>query len=236
MPLDILIFAGIAAFFVWKLRQVLGQKHGDERERPNRFTLQAEIEKQRAEQARAAASESANNETIDGEAREVGASAGALPAPPPAPQGSLAGALAALRAADKNFDEKAFVQGARTAFSMIVEAFARGDLETLRGLLKPHVFVGFEAEIARRQAAGETMHATIQRILAADLAQVRLDGEVALVTVDFTSEQVTATTNTTGEVLDGDLKKPQVVAESWTFERNTSSADPTWFLLATRSR
>lgn len=234
MPFDILIFAAIAAFFVWKLRQVLGQKSGDERERPNQFTAAEEAEKRQAEIQKKYGPQGAPPATpsiIDGEAVEV------QPRPPaPLPQGSLASAIAGIKAADPSFDERRFISGARTAFTMIVESFAKGDTETLKGLLKPSVYAGFETEIERRKAAGETASTTIQRLLAADIANVRIDGKLALVTVDFTSEQLSVTRNAQGEVIDGDPKKPEHVAESWTFERDTASSDPTWFLVSTRTR
>lgn len=233
MPIDILIFAAVAGFFVWKLRQVLGQKHGDERERPNRFTAAEEAAKRDAQQA------GASNDTgpiINGEAVEVKAPV-MLPAQAQtSPQGSLAGAIASIRLVDPHFDEKQFLAGARAAFTMIVENFAKGDLPALKKLLKPAVYAGFETEIERRVAAGEVMQTSILRILAADIANVRIDGSTVLLTVDFTSEQQSATTNAQGEVIDGDLKKPQHVAESWTFERDSTSSDPTWFLVSTRTR
>lgn len=221
MPFDILIFAAVAGFFVWKLRQVLGQKHGDERERPNRFTVQPEADKLALPKTM----------VIDGEASEVRSQAALT-----SPQGSLASAIASVKTADPRFDEKQFLAAARSAFTLIVESFAKGDVVTLKGLLKPVVFAGFETEIARRQEAGETVQTTIVRLLAADIAAVRLDGSVANITVDFTSEQQSVTTNAQGEVIDGDPKKPQHVAESWAFERDTATADPTWFLVSTRPR
>lgn len=230
MPFDILIFAAIAGFFVWKLRQVLGQKSGDERERPNVFKLREDAEKRQQEARDQQGSDAPA--IIDGEAVEV-----VRPRPPaPLPQGSLASAIAGVRALDPSFDEKRFLSAARTAFTMIVDAFAKGDTDTLKSLLKPAVYAGFETEIERRKTAGETLATTIQRLLAADIANVRIDGKTVLLTVDFTSEQLSVTRNAQGEVIDGDPKKAEHLSESWTFERDTSSNDPTWFLVSTRTR
>lgn len=224
MSFDILIFAAIAGFFVWKLRQVLGQKHGDEREQPNPFTRPPEAEQPVQDSADGGL-------IIDGEATEV------RPRPAiAAPVGSLASAIAAVRALDPAFEEKAFLQKARSAFTFIVEAFAKGDTDTLKQLLRSDVYAGFAGEIERRNAAGETTHTTIQRLLAADIASVRTEDKKAIVTVDFTSEQLSWTKNAQGEVIDGNPSKAEQVAESWTFERDTSSRDPTWFLVATRTR
>lgn len=222
MPLDIIIFAAIAGFFVWKLRQVLGQKHGDERQQPNPFARPPEAP---------AKEESPADTIIDGEATEVRPRIELAP-----PVGSLASQVAQVKALDNAFDERQFLQGARSAFTFIVEAFGKGDTDTLKGLLKPGVYAGFEGEIERRKAAGETTHTTIQRLLAADISAVRTEGKTAVVTVDFTSEQLSWTKNAQGEVIDGNPNKAEHVAESWTFERDTTNRDPTWLLVATRTR
>ena len=65
--------------------------------------------------------------------------------------------LAALRARDPSFDVGAFLHGAKQAYEMVVTAFARGDRDTLRGLLSPSVMDSFEAAIATREAEERTV-------------------------------------------------------------------------------
>lgn len=217
MIIDIIIFAAIAVFFVWKLRSVLGQRTGEERDRGNPFAVAEQPEPEEETDAPV---------IIEGQARSVA---------PEAPANSLAGAINQVRQLDPAFDEKHFLAGARAAFTLIVEAFAKGDEAALKNLLRPTVLAGFVNEIARRKAAGEIMETRIVRLLAADISAARTDGKTAVVTVDFTSEQVSFTKNGAGEVIDGDEKKLQHVAESWTFERDTTLRDPNWFLTATRA-
>ncbi len=64
--------------------------------------------------------------------------------------------LDAVAASDPNFDGKAFLNGARRAYELIVTAFAKGDRETLKPLLSQDVFDGFScghraARAARRK-------------------------------------------------------------------------------------
>lgn len=214
MIIDIIIFAALAAFFVWKLRSVLGQKTGDERPPVNPFAQQP-----------AAAPANDTGSVIESTAREV-----------PHPAGSLTAAIAAIKYADVSFDEKRFLVGSRTAFSMIVEAFAKGDVGTLGTLLRPAVLSGFVNEIERRKTAGEAVETRIQRILAADISAARIDGTTAVITVDFTSEQLSVTRNAANEVIDGNPNKAELVSESWVFERDITNKDPNWFLVATKTR
>ena len=55
----------------------------------------------------------------------------------------------------------------------------------------------------------------------------------ARVTVDFTSEQVRFSKNKEGAVVDGDPSRVDNVRDRWTFERDVSSDDPNWRLVAT---
>jgi predicted lipid-binding transport protein (Tim44 family) len=61
-----------------------------------------------------------------------------------------------ISAADRHFDMLAFVEGAKGAYKMVLEAFWRGDREALAQLCDGDVLAGsFTAEIDAREAAGE---------------------------------------------------------------------------------
>jgi predicted lipid-binding transport protein (Tim44 family) len=60
--------------------------------------------------------------------------------------------LVAIAKADRNFDPIRFREGAKQAYTMIVEAYARGDRETLEPLLSERVFKAYDASIAQREA------------------------------------------------------------------------------------
>src|SRR6201987_1054566 len=53
-------------------------------------------------------------------------------------------------AAKPSFDAKHFITGARSAYEMIVTAYAEGDRRALRDLLAREVFDGFDAVIRER--------------------------------------------------------------------------------------
>src|SRR4029077_11415295 len=113
---DVILFAMVAAFLVLRLRSVLGRRTGNERRR--------ELFVRRARPA------AENRPTLVEPEPGPGAAA---PAAPPAD--GVAEGLNQIRRADPSFDPSSFVEGARTAFEMIVGAFANGDKEALRPLL-----------------------------------------------------------------------------------------------------
>ncbi|HUZ75414.1 MAG TPA: Tim44/TimA family putative adaptor protein [Stellaceae bacterium] len=203
--LEILIFAAIAGFLVLRLRSVLGRRTGLE---------------QRRDLMRPAA-------------------APTPPPPAPPPRAITAGAapsgVAAIMAADPSFAEATFVEGARGAFQIVINAFAAGDSAALKPLLSKEVFDRFAEAITARSAAKETLHATLVAMKSADIVEASLQGSTALVTVKFVSDQTNVTRAADGHVVDGDAKRVVEHVDFWTFARPVRSRDPNWTLVATQS-
>lgn len=138
---------------------------------------------------------------------------------------SLSG-LAAVKARDPGFDLPKFLAGARSAYEMIVRAFAAGDRATLTPLLSPGVMKGFDGEIAAREAAGRTETVEFLHAPRADLDKAEVQGDLARMTVRFLAEFRSRTKGPEGEGVDD-----RRTAELWTFERNLKSRDPNWTLV-----
>ena len=149
------------------------------------------------------------------------------------PDSPVAEGVRQIRAADGSFDPGAFAEGATAAFEMIVEAFARGDRDTLQPLLAPNVFANFEAAIAERERAGETLETTIVALNPAEVTGAAMQGRDARVTVTFVSEQSNAVKDADGNVTDGDPATIEKITDIWTFARDTRSRDPNWQLVET---
>ena len=60
-------------------------------------------------------------------------------------------------------------------------------------------------------------------------------GNKASITLQFVSELITATYDKAGDVIDGDPGHVQHVTDVWTFERDITSRDPNWKLVATQA-
>src|SRR5579885_1853309 len=105
--LDLIFFGVVAVFLVMRLRSVLGRRTGTEQRRD---PFAARTKEQPAPVR------GPNGALPDLSAKpSIGA---------PAPATPLAQGLARIRSADPSFDEGRFTAGARTAFEMIVNAFA----------------------------------------------------------------------------------------------------------------
>ncbi len=216
--LDIVFFAVVAAFLVLRLRSVLGKRTGTER--PPAQWGQGEARRQPP-------AESADNVVDLATARR--------PAAEPLPAGPLGEGVAAIRAADPDFRLDTFLSGARMAFEMVVQAYADGDLKTLRPLLADSVYGPFAGAIEARGRNGETLVSELMGIRTVEATEARLNGTVAEVTVRFVSEQVNALKDEEGRILEGDPTRVIDVVDVWTFHRDTRSPDPNWQLAATRA-
>src|SRR6202043_1135771 len=95
-----------------------------------------------------------------------------------APAGSaVAKGLDAIMATDKSFNAGHFIAGARSAYEMIVTAYAEGDRRALKNLLSREVYDGFEAVIREREGRGETAETRFVSIDATEITAAELRGK-----------------------------------------------------------
>ena len=137
--------------------------------------------------------------------------------------------------ADKSFDDKEFMNGARAAFEMIIGAFAANDKKALRPLLANEVYDNFTRAIQEREENRHTLETTLVGITDSEIIEAELQQKTAFITVKFVSEQVNVTRDEKGETVEGDASHVAKITDIWTFARNTRSRDPNWTLVATRS-
>jgi len=136
----------------------------------------------------------------------------------------------AIVAADRRFDVSAFLEGAKSAYAMILEAFWRGDKDELAQLCDKDVYDGFVAAIDARAAAGETLDNRLIRIEQATIDHADLDGTTARVRVRFVADIATVTRDGSGQVVAGSLDDAVESRDLWTFSRDLTSRDPDWLL------
>ena len=123
---DIIIFAGIAAFLVFRLRNVLGKRTGLER-----------TQKGMTKQPKKAA----NNKVEEKDIPEL--------------DNDFAELRKAYEALE-NFDHKNFLDGARAAFETIINSFNNSDKKALKNLLTEDVYHVFEKAIDEKRTDKES--------------------------------------------------------------------------------
>lgn len=210
--LEIVLLAMVAAFLGLRLYSVLGRR--------------AEQEEEPAVQR------------FDSDDKPVGIRPAAMQAAvaPPRPvelEGVMPAVERGLReiaAADSKFNLAQFLEGARGAYRMTLEAFWKGDRETLRELCDDDVYAGFVAAIDAREAAGETMDNTLIRLEEVRIHSASLDGRMARIALLFVADIAAVTRDREGTVIAGSLDDAVESRDVWTFSRNITARDPNWLL------
>jgi predicted lipid-binding transport protein (Tim44 family) len=228
-----IIFLALAVFIFLRLRSVLGQRTGRERPPFDPYST------------RDAVRGSAGDKVVALPPRAIEQQPPKPPVEPVeptdrwkgiAPMGSaVATGLDAIVAADKSFEPRHFLAGARAAYEMIVVAFAQGDRRTLREWLSKDVFDSFDGVIGEREGRGDTTETRFVSIDTTEIAGAELRSRTAQVTVRFVSQLVSVTRDKSGNVTDGNADKVTDVTDVWTFARDVTSRDPNWKLVATEA-
>jgi predicted lipid-binding transport protein (Tim44 family) len=229
LPTDVLIYAVVAAGLVLWLRSILGTRHGDERERPNPYTPEggrAHGENLSAISSRQSVSSSPEERII--QLRQQ-----------PTNRISISGKMAEeglinISRIDNSFDIDHFLQGAQEAFIVIVEAFASGDIETLRNLLAEPVYNSFKDAIEQREKNGESVTTEIHAIRHMEITDALIKDRTAYITVHFTADETCVIRDYEGEIVSGNPERITEMADIWVFAREVKSRDPRWLLVETR--
>ncbi|WP_421789549.1 Tim44/TimA family putative adaptor protein [Hyphobacterium sp.] len=134
-----------------------------------------------------------------------------------------------------DMDPAQFLEGAKKAYALVVEGFAKGDRAGLEPLLSEKVFARYEKAISDREGRDETTTTEIERISESEIVDSVRDGGVLQVKVRFKADIATETKNKDGERVSGDLTRLTTVEEVWTFEKSADSQDPNWRLAGVRT-
>lgn len=151
------------------------------------------------------------------------------------PGSELNDGLRAIRTADPAFEPRAFLEGVRLAYEMIVMAFADGDRKTLKNLLSKEVYEGFVGAIDDREQKGQKVRSSFVGIDKADIVAAEVKGSEAHLTVRVASQLISSTVDASGAVVEGDPDHVAEVKDVWTFARDTRARDPNWKLVATEA-
>jgi predicted lipid-binding transport protein (Tim44 family) len=207
--LSIVIFAMVAAFLAMRLYAVLGKRTGHEQplgRQSNEFVPTLAKTNGDAEDVVAA--------PVDQQLPEPGAEAG----------------LRAIGTADRNFNAGQFIEGAKSAYRMILEAFWAAREDDYAPFVSDEVKVAFASAIAERAEQGHVLDNRLITIDRAIISEATLESGEATVTVTFDADIAAVTRDSNGNVVAGSLTDAVATHDSWTFSRSVKSSDPNWIL------
>ncbi len=210
---EIVIMAMVAAFLGLRLYSVLGRR-AEHEEKPIQGRIEPEALPLKPAKPIA----------------EQGDRAAAPRAMVPGVTPAIERGLREISAADRRFDLLAFVEGAKGAYRMVLEAFWAGDKDALKNLCEGEVYDAFAAAIDEREGRGERLENRLVRIDDATVVAASFQAPVARIAVRFTADIAAITRNAEGQVVAGSLTDAVEARDLWTFSRDTTSAAPDWLL------
>jgi predicted lipid-binding transport protein (Tim44 family) len=212
---DILIFAALAAFVLFRLFRVLGRRTGNERPPPSQVPGNA-------------ANEQDNVVPLPGVDQQPEDSLAGI-------DGPLRAGMTQIRLADGSFDPEQFLAGARSAFEMILDSFHKGELEKVRPFLDNDVYRSFATAVTERESAENRRIIELIAINRCEAIEAEMQGRQARITIRFESDQTDILKDSEDRIVAGDPSTPIEVTDIWIFGRDTKSRDPNWQLVATRN-
>lgn len=205
--IEIFVLAFGAAMIIFKLISVLGQRTGFDPSERRRETFRDPLSAGEKQETSFSSSE---EELIGPGLRKI---------------------YTQMLSVDPRFSLSRFLAGATRAFEMIVLAYAKEDLKSLKSLLSSEVYKDFEGAIEERQQKRESLETTIAKIESSQITDMRLEETEAIITVRFISEQTHVIRNEAGEIIEGTAKQSEQIIDIWTFSRDFRSKDFQWTLI-----
>lgn len=236
MPIDLFIYIVIAVVLVIWLRNTIGSKHGSETDRSDIIDQLKERQQQRQQ--------AAENTTSNSSGRLIDLNVPPRTAIDSDPTTLLDGIsieggvdtakeIADFMQFDSSFEPKPFIAGAKEAFPMIVEAFAKGDLRMLKMLLSDGVYMTFEQAIEDRKNKGETLATDVHVVKDAKIMGIKKIDKMIYIKLRFLAEETIVIRDSNNNIIHGNPDKLVSMNDVWTFGREAKSKDPTWYLYET---
>jgi predicted lipid-binding transport protein (Tim44 family) len=210
---EIVLLAMVAAFLGLRLYSVLGKRTGHEQE-PLRRQVAEERQPTVIRQPVGQPESAPLSGPVASDHIDLAAGSG----------------LRAIANADRQFDPALFLEGAKSAYGLILEAYWRGDKDSLRFLCDDDVFESFAEAIDARAERGEVLENRLVRIEEARIIDASYDHPVARITVRFDADIASLVKNANGAIIGGSMTDAVETHDIWTFFRDVKSNDRNWKL------
>ena len=205
--IDIIIFAIIAVFLIFRLRNILGEKTGFDPKADN--------------QSKTPKNEKISN-VVDFTKKVENLK-----------EYEFSSEIREIMKIDNSFKIDEFISGANTFFKMVVNGFVEGNIENIKKYVKPKIFKDFQNAIDERIKEKEKLIIDILSINHTKIKNIKIKGNIVKLEVIFDTVQIKALQDINDEIIDGDLDEKIVVKDMWTFERNFKLQSKNWTLIET---
>ena len=201
--IDIIIFAIIAIFLVYRLKNILGQ-NSESNDQNNKI----DIEKKNFTNVVKLGNTKLNTNEIKANNDSI-------------------------LEIEPTFDEKEFLKGAQNFFEMVINCFVKGNLKEIVNYIDVKLIKNFQSVIDERLAENESLKIEIIKMNSIQIKNFKKLKNFLRISVLFETEQVKVLKDKKGNIIDGDQNKSILVKDLWTFEKEIQSKDLNWKLVET---
>jgi predicted lipid-binding transport protein (Tim44 family) len=201
--IDIIIFAVIAIFLIYRLKSILGQ-NSEVNEQSNNPDIQSKkatnvvkLDDKKLD---------INNSKIDKNT---------------------------IITIDPTFNENDFLKGAQNFFKMVIDSFVKGNLKDVIDFIDNKLIKNFQSVINERLEEKETLLINVTKMNSVQIKDIKRLKNYLRITVLFETDQIKVLKDKKGKIIDGDPKNSIVVKDLWTFEKQIQSKDLNWKLVET---
>ena len=216
---DLIFFVLVAAFLILRLRSVLGKRTGNEKKTGSVFSFGAKvigknsknIERIKINQDRIKSSlKKYKNLNVDDDLKKI-------------------------YIIDPDFSPKEFLKGAKEAFVIIIESYAKENLKKIKSLLAPNIFKTFSTASNQRIKKKQILEHSLISFKSAEIKKIILKSLIAEIIVRFVTEQVNLLKSNDGKIIEGNLEYIEEHVDYWTFSKDLKSSNPNWKLIVTKA-
>ena len=134
-----------------------------------------------------------------------------------------------------NINYEFFVNGVKMAFEMIINAFAKEDIETLKILLSEKIFQGFNQAIEDRKVKEQKLITNLISVDKIEILSAILIENQASIAIKIISKQINYIVDKEQKIIEGTKDEIAEISDIWTFKKDVKSANPNWLVSATSS-
>ena len=219
---DLIFFVLVAAFLILRLRSVLGRRTGNEKKSKDFFLHQDASSigsKKKIIQEKQLIKNKETETFVKKDNLELKSKT----------------SLETIHYYDKNFSPNKFLSGAKKAFELIIESYAKGEINKIKHLISTNIFSIFSKEIKLRIKKKNSLEHSLVSIKSADIEKINVKSSIADIVVKFLSEQVNLLKNEKGNILKGNDEYIENHTDYWTFSKDLKSNNPNWKLVVTKT-
>lgn len=138
----------------------------------------------------------------------------------------------AIKLQASNFQADRFLSGSKKAYGLVVEAYAKGNLEDIKDMLSPKILQDFHGKVDARLAAKHKLNNSIIAIQEAKIKSITLLKTKVKLNVQFISEQINFVEDEQQQVIKGSKTEIVKLVDVWAFEKELKSTDSRWTIVA----